>query len=130
MKMNAQEIFDTVATHLFTQGQQSRDACFGKCAYRTKTGLTCAGGCLIQDYYVSDMDLLDFSGIETVYRKFRKILPEWIEGNMELLEFLQAVHDNTTNWATVDFMKESLTEVALKRNLDYSVLNKFERFGS
>lgn len=129
--MTPQQIFNTVATHLFTQGQQSRDdAYFGKCGYKTKTGLTCAVGCLIEDYYVSDMDLLDSSDIKTVYYRFRKILPEWIEGNMELLEYLQAVHDNTTNWATVDLMKESLTEVASKHNLDYSVLNKFERFGS
>ncbi len=127
--MNAQEIFDTVATHLFTQGQQSRDACFGKCAYRTKTGLTCAVGCLIQDYYVSDMDLIQDSDIKTVYYRFKKILPEWIEGNMELLQYLQLVHDCTGNWATVDLMKESLTEVASKHNLDYSVLDKFERFG-
>lgn len=128
--MEAQQIFDTVATHLFTQGQQSKDdAYFGKCAYKTKTGLTCAVGCLIQDHYVSDMDLLDSSDIESVYYAFRKILPEWIDENMELLQSLQGVHDNTTNWATVDLMKESLTEVALNHYLDYDVLDKFERFG-
>lgn len=128
--MDAQQIFDTVAIHLFTQGQQSRDNGWsGRCAYKTKTGLTCAVGCLIQDYYTPDMDLLDNVDIESVYYTFRKTLPEWIEDNMELLQYLQSVHDKTTNWATVDLMKESLTEVALKHYLDYSILDKFERFG-
>lgn len=128
--MNEQEIFDTVATHLFTQGQQSRDDAYhGRCAYKTETGLTCAVGCLIQDYYKPEMDSLDNSDIETVYYRFRKILPEWIDENMELLQSLQGVHDNTTNWSTIDLMKESLTEVALNYYLDYDVLDKFERFG-
>lgn len=50
--MNKQEIFDKVATHLLTQGKQSRlnpEDTRGICAYRSKDGSKCAAGCLIPD---------------------------------------------------------------------------------
>jgi hypothetical protein len=45
--MTNQEIFDTVARHLLTQGAQSMKN--GKCAYRGEHGRKCALGVLISD---------------------------------------------------------------------------------
>lgn len=129
--MNAQEIFDTVATHLFTQGEQARnDGYCGRCAYRTDEGLTCAVGCLIQDYYDPEMDKLQFVDIQSIYNAFNDKLPEWIGENINLLSGLQTVHDSSMCWATPDLMKEYLIMIAEEYELDYSILDKFERFGA
>lgn len=44
-----QEIFDHVATHLITQGQQSKAEGSSSCLYRAPLGLMCAAGCVIPD---------------------------------------------------------------------------------
>ena len=45
--MNAQEIFDKVATHLSKQGHRAFDD--NACMYRSPNGDKCAMGCLIPD---------------------------------------------------------------------------------
>lgn len=45
--MTAQEVFETVATHLLKQGGQARNE--EGCAYRAPDGSKCAAGCLIPD---------------------------------------------------------------------------------
>lgn len=129
--MNSQEIFDTVATHLFKQGEQARgDRILGRCSYRTDEGLTCAVGCLIQDYYDPGMDNMHSSDILSVYKEFKDKLPEWILTHMVLLQTLQGIHDETLNWSSPDMMKEALIDLAEVKGLDYSILDKFERFGA
>jgi hypothetical protein len=126
-----QEIFDTVATHLFTQGHRAYDNNLEQCAYKTPDGSMCAVGCLIQDYYKPEMDSNAYgSDIQTVYGVFKNDLPNWVKDSLGLLTSLQDVHDADCSWNSVDTLKAALKEVALKCNLDYSVLNKFERFGS
>lgn len=130
--MTPQQIFDTVATHLFTQGHRAMSEDGTTCLYRAPNGDTCAVGCLIQDYYIPEMDKGDFllsSGITEIVMRFYDILPEWIVRNVKLLGALQDVHDRTSPWRSVDAMKASLEFVAIESDLDSSVLNKFDKFG-
>ena len=128
--MNAQDIFDTVATHLFTQGHRAFDDGLNQCAYKTQDGSMCAVGCLIQDYYKPEMDRNAYgSDIRTVYGLFKSDLPDWIENNMKLLVALQDVHDVDYNWNSVNNLKDALITVAIGNVLNYDILNKFERFG-
>jgi hypothetical protein len=46
--VSAQELFDTVATHLLGQKKAAKNAA-GLCCYRSPDGLRCAVGCLIPD---------------------------------------------------------------------------------
>lgn len=47
--MTPQEVFNTVATHLFEQGEMAYDGSKESCMYRTDDGLKCAVGCLVPD---------------------------------------------------------------------------------
>lgn len=125
--MTPQEIFDTVAVHLFKQGKQSIGE-FGNCAYKGENGSMCAVGCLIQDYYEPKMDCMIETDIETVYHRFKEKLPKWVGDNLKLLNYLQMVHDAPENWNPVT-MKSALYEVVADFNLDSSVLDTLEKFG-
>lgn len=128
--MTPQEIFDTVATHLFTQGHRAFDDNLNRCAYKTQDGSMCAVGCLIQDYYKPSMDRNAYgTDIRSVYSLFKSDLPDWIGSNMKLLVLLQDVHDVDWSWNSIGNLKSVLKKVALDYGLNYSVLNKFERFG-
>lgn len=57
--MNKQEIFDTVARHLATQGHRAavRTELGDRCRYRLHNGDRCAIGCLIPDEeYITDLE--------------------------------------------------------------------------
>ena len=128
--MTPQEIFDTVATHLFTQGHRAFDDNLNQCAYRTQDGSMCAVGCLIQDYYKPSMDTNAYgTDIRTVYSLYKSDLPDWIESNMNLLVSLQDVHDVDWSWNSVDTLKDALITVAIHNELNSDILNSFERFG-
>lgn len=128
--MTPQEIFDTVATHLFTQGHRAFDDNLVQCAYKAQDGSMCAVGCLIRDYYKPEMDRNPHgTDIRTVYSLYKSYLPDWIENNLILLGALQDVHDVDYSWDSVDTLKDALKYVAVDHGLNYSVLDKFERFG-
>lgn len=120
--MNAQEIFNKVATHLMTQGERSIGIT-GLCAYRGIKGLTCAVGCLISDEaYIWTLEnrracsrqvreALELSGIDE--KKHRDLLAD-----------LQQVHDQNTpeQWS------RCLARIAKERGLspDASLIPKKE----
>lgn len=103
-KLNLQQVFDKVATHLLTQGQKSTDD-NGSCTYRGKNNTTCAVGCLIPDsrYYeylegrtavdgdvlAALADVLDLAAV-TLHPT-----PGWPtqEAMIRLLSRLQGIHD-------------------------------------
>lgn len=92
---NAQEIFDTVVTHLRTQGRRAFSDKTG-CSYRAEGGLKCAVGCLIpDDAYSYKMEgymaheLLDKYGDQL----------SQLRGHGELLRSLQRTHDDSNNWS-------------------------------
>lgn len=88
---SAQEVFDIVVNHLFTQGRPAYDGDQG-CMYRAPDGLCCAVGVLIPDDLYdkaleknpSDYIIQDF---------FDAGLADWRE-HKNLLRQLQDIHDN------------------------------------
>jgi len=112
----AQEIFDFVATHLFTQKKTARDET-GRCLYRAPDGSRCAVGCLISDHdYSRRMEAKD---IRHVLREFP--LPGWFNPNYTLLNDLQCLHDNAV-W-TDTFLKHNLAHIANEHSLSPDILS-------
>lgn len=120
--MEAQEIFDTVATHLFNQGQ--RCAIKSKtspgtmsCVYRGPNGTKCAVGALLSDEdYRAKMDD-DGMTAEMLIHSF-KHLPTWFIRQNGLLTSLQRVHDNGENWFSTLALQTALNRVAGAFDLD------------
>lgn len=122
--MTPQEIFDTVATHLFTQGRRSMHN--GICVYRGENNLKCAVGILIPDsVYTPWMDSKSPYGLDvySLIRKFHKELPVWFGQNKALLLDLQEVHDAEDNWQKSVRMQESLQNIAKHYDLNPSILS-------
>lgn len=101
--MTKQEIFNTVARHLLTQGEKSMVG--DKCQYRGDRGLKCAVGVLIRDEYY-DPEFDEGEGIsvhwayrclpkqEKLYRAIEKALSRKLyREDFELLVALQELHD-------------------------------------
>ena len=117
--MNAQEVFDKVATHLLTQNAKSMTTGAGRaCAYRGDNGTMCAAGCLIpDDKYKPEYE---YNTICSLKNKFPETLEFWGE-HFELAHKLQTVHDAylVENW------KEQLNAVAQLYDLSPKVILKF-----
>ena len=101
VKAVAQQVFDVVATHLFTQGKQAREGSL--CQYRTKAGLKCAVGALITDESWEKLQREDFCNgsvggiLELLPEAFEPTIPAAMtedEGMNELLHALQRLHDS------------------------------------
>src|SRR5581483_1310933 len=112
----AQDIFNTVALHLFTQGRPS--SCKGGyCYYRGPNGMKCAVGALIPDEnYYAGMEGKSVSGIT---------LPAHLNAHRPLLHELQAMHDNTAcnedGTYKLENLKSLLAVCAQKHGLDSKV---------
>lgn len=105
--MEAQEIFNTVVTHLRTQNAKAMNL-NNDCQYRSDDGLKCAVGCLISD---EDYDE-KFEG-RTVRdlcqsNMFSLDLESMIVKNIDLLSILQRIHDNNP----IDQWEEFFSDVA------------------
>lgn len=102
VKAVAQQVFDVVATHLFTQGKQAREG--GNCQYRTKAGLKCAVGALITDESWKKLQQKGFHNNGSVWgivyllpEAFEPTIPAAMTKNKEinkLLKALQQLHDS------------------------------------
>jgi hypothetical protein len=80
--MTPQEIFDTVATHLFTQGHKAING-HGGCVYRCRDGSKCAVGVLIpDDKYFPKMEL---GGVGVLIQIISEDIPSFFHSNSELL---------------------------------------------
>lgn len=132
--MDAQAIFNAVATHLFRQGKPAYSFDEHACMYRTPDGLKCAVGCLIPDELYTPLMEFQAAGNLITYASVRGYqLPEFIEANARLLRELQEVHDDPDNCHDADRSKgfnterliARLTRVATKHKLDTSVLDAF-----
>ena len=125
--MTPQEIFDTVATHLFTQGERAgifvdEDDDFGpefECRYRTPHGAKCAVGVLLPDeVYDPAMEGRSVLGIcESGFQ-----VPSWIARTSNLLVALQQVHDEPLSWYNDKSMLDDLRIIADRYGLDAGVL--------
>lgn len=116
----AQEIFNLVVEHLFTQGRPAYDG-HRVCMYRTHVGLRCAVGVLIPD------DLYDpafeTNKADTVIQElFDADLADWRE-HKDLLLSLQVAHDNCLREPDETFnttaLARHLRNVAERFSLEY-----------
>lgn len=119
--MQAQEIFDTVATHLFKQGRRATNwEMPHMCSYRGAGGSKCAVGVLISDdVYDPMMEGRTIVGLVD----FGSGLPDWMGENLGLLSWLQGVHDVESNWKSSADMKAALRHVAEANSVKADVLN-------
>jgi hypothetical protein len=116
----AQEIFDLVTNHLFTQGRPARQD-DGRCRYRMAGGLRCAVGVLISDELYKE----EFEGagayrlIEVLYKLG---IADWHE-HAALLDHLQSIHDNCTQITVGAFnlidLEDRLRAAAKSFSLEY-----------
>lgn len=116
--MTPQQIFDTVATHLFTQGKQAVNT-NGACMYRGENGTKCAIGVLIPDnLYTDAMEGRSAGSLFHVDVDY----PQYLEVNKKLLSSLQNVHDFSYNWDNTETLKDALVGVAEMNQLSTDVL--------
>lgn len=88
VQVTAQQLFDKVAFHLLNQGKKC--AADGNCLYRHE-GLCCAAGCLLDDqHYELVIEGESMKACSKNSSIFQGIVGE---SNMELLEYLQDIHD-------------------------------------
>jgi hypothetical protein len=127
--MTPQEIFDTVARHLFTQGERAGisrddDDSYGddfSCRYRAPGGATCAVGKLLpDDAYDPGME---GNPVDTLCSAYADRLPEWMLDNLGLLDRLQVAHDQESHWDSDKRMRWELSMVAHAFKLDDSILS-------
>lgn len=120
--MEAQEIFDTVAKHLFKQGQRATDPDGGvMCSYRGANGTKCAVGVLIPDeLYDAVMEGKTLDGLISCTMV---ALPDWMMEHWTLLGWLQDEHDLESNWRDSVTMKLALRHAADGCGVNADVLN-------
>lgn len=122
--MNKQEIFDTVARHIFKQGVPGGQIDMANnfsCQYRGSGGTSCAVGCLIpDDSYRSSMEGNDVEYLLDNY----DVLPSWMGKSRGLLVKLQVVHDFLPAWRSASAMRIKLHRVAMDYNLDSSLVDE------
>jgi len=112
--MNEQQIFDTVAAHLFRQGRRAMDG--SGCRYRSGDGLKCAVGCFIPDEAYDP----DIEGVSCYDLRVRSLLPfKPDDYTLALLHMLQGTHDNRENWVDTQAMREALARVAERFKLSF-----------
>lgn len=125
--MNKQEIFDTVARHIFKQGVPggyTNEENFFCCQYRGEEGTSCAVGCLIPDeVYVPYMEGND---AESLIENYYDDLPPWMHLNRGLLGSLQNVHDFLPAWRNTSCMQSRLYEIVREYGLDAAVLDTLQ----
>jgi hypothetical protein len=85
-----QELFDKAYLGLVAQGKRSYE---NGCKYRTKDGLKCAVGFLIDDKTAEEWD--NFGSIDQVKCHIdREDLPDWLFTNSPMLQRIQQAHDD------------------------------------
>jgi hypothetical protein len=136
--MTPQEVFNTVATHLFNQGKQAgeyreeeiRDGEYApsfKCLYRGPEGTKCAAGFLIPDeLYNPAMENRSIYDVIEAYPK----LAELLEGNRGLLVELQNIHDGYSEKYNKDesfkwYLRRKLYELATDSGFTTEVLDSW-----
>lgn len=127
--MTPQDIFDTVARHLFTQGERSARLVLDddgepedtECLYRGPNGMSCAIGALLPD--AAYRESMEGQGAVQLCRQWSDVLPAWMPANVDLLEDLQIIHDRAINWKDEATMKFALALLADRTGLDKSILD-------
>lgn len=136
----AQEVFETVARHLFAQGHQAKNE-GGTCVLLDPvTQRRCAVGCLIPaaqydpemeensvvetllgDRYIPDPSDEDGDVISSGELLFPQLA--LLSSHQALLERLQHTHDTPSEWHSTETMRHALESVARRSDLDGAFLN-------
>lgn len=119
-----QQTFETVARHLFAQGERSMRLAPDQetCAYRGTGDRKCAIGALIPDaHYNTGMEYCTVFGLEPHWVQ----MPEWMRGGCGsiLAKRLQEAHDQAGNWGSTETMRAKLRAIADEYNLDAAFLD-------
>jgi len=107
MIMTAQEVLNTVAQHLLTQGQKSVNGA-SMCRYRNTQGLKCAVGCLLTDDEYSPK--MEGGRVDTIPH----LLPARLRVHVGLMRSSQFIHDN----CPVDSWPSELRRLAVQEGLN------------
>lgn len=122
----AQDIFDTVATHLLTQGKRSVNEA-GGCAYRGVNGQMCAIGVLIPDelYSAERMEGQDVTMVIKECVTGDMELATVLNNNLKLCNELQLLHDQVTPivW------QSRLYRIARRYNFDTTAIDELNTVG-
>ena len=117
---SAQEVFDIVVNHLFTQGRPSYGG-VQNCMYRAPDGLRCAVGVLIPDN-LYDPEFEGDTADCVIQKLFNKDRADWRE-HKGLLLALQEVHDEcfviSTGAFSIRDLRTQLLKVAAEFSLEY-----------
>lgn len=92
MTMTAQEVFDTVASHLLRQNKQSISIYDeGSCRYRSSEGLMCAVGILLTDEEYK----IDWEGVgsDELFDSIPSFNDRVGHTNIDIVRELQKLHD-------------------------------------
>jgi hypothetical protein len=128
-QLTKQQIYNTVATHLFEQGEAARhDKHY--CLMLNEKGQMCAFGCLFKEE--DEEKRLDEIDSQSMIRKFpeyeylRNDDTIWAlltgSSDNEIPTSLMQVHDTTDSWLNSETMRKALKTVAITHNLDFSIL--------
>ena len=121
--MNAQEIFDTVAKHLFAQGHRAvgDDGASARevCLYRAPNGDKCAFGVLIPNECYDPL-MENHTARQVIYGW---ACLEQFEDHVNLIGAMQRLHDAEYAWFSGERLKDRLREVAEDFALSITVLD-------
>ena len=105
-KMTSGQVFETVATHLFMQGNRAMDT-GNTCVYRGMDGTKCAMGVLVPDSAYDKKWDDDGVGVGFVLINGVKALKH-LSKHTDVLTSLQAIHDSEHNWTSTEHMQGAL----------------------
>lgn len=139
--LTAQECFNRVAKHLFSQGEMCRDIDM-MCLYRQDSTAACPTRCAIgalipDEKYSSTMERKGVVTLLRLYESevqvcqsdhgtfvelFKDVFPKDMVLKRDFLAELQSVHDSSPHWISTQVMRNALEKVAQRFGLDYSIL--------
>lgn len=121
--MTPQEIFNTVAEHLFQQGWRAE--CNNHVYTHHPDGRKCPVGILIEED--PEFEKLNQNiQIRALVEQHPERFPEYFQDKevIGLLGYLQSIHDKAFSWTNTETMKKALTKAAEIYKLDASILDK------
>lgn len=122
-----EDLFRTVARHLFRQGCQSTlENNSNECLYRGPQGRKCAVGFLIPDSSYSSA--MEGRGIDSLIEDFGGVLPRAILDNSSLLLRLQQLHDSYIPSPSFTFREHllyELTGLAVEQKFQTRVIREY-----
>lgn len=124
--MDAQAIFDRVATHLAKQGH--RAVARGGCVYLASNGDRCAAGCLLDAVdYQPEMEGMVFGEPRNLDGPPAELhWPAHLVEHKVLIQRLQEVHDLCVNWSSPVNLIRALQEASDDLGLSSAIVGRLD----